>query len=71
MTQRTPRDGEHVLGYVSDPEVGIKDEPAVVWMYDGHWWSGLPGKFNNLRDNGWTVTRWQPLPRADGEEQKR
>lgn len=66
MTTHTPPDGTHVLAWVSDPEVGIEDEPAVVWVVDGHWWSGLPGKYINLKEEGWTVTRWQPL--ADGEK---
>lgn len=68
MTSRAPRDGEKVLAWLSDPEVGIEDELAVAWMIDGHWWSGLPGKFINLSNEGWTVVRWRPL--GNGETEK-
>ena len=69
MTQRRPKEFRKVLGWISDPVVSIEDFPAVVW-WDGYvWWSGIPGRYTNLRDHHWKVTRWQALPAgADGEQ---
>lgn len=67
ISERLPRRGERVVGWVSDEAVAIYGLPAVVWWtpyLDGtpQWWSGLPTTYIEFATHRWTVTHWMPLP---------
>ncbi len=69
MTEQAalPPEWQKVLGWISDPTVAIEDFPAVLWWDGDRWWSGVPGKYINLTELEWIVSRWDALP-AHGEK---
>ena len=71
VTDRLPEQHEEVLLLVADPSVAIYAFPLVGRLqieFAGtdrrreDWWTGLPGQWRRLPDDGWIVTHWTPLP---------
>ena len=79
ISERLPRVDQRVAILIADEDVAIRHFPTCArFSYDFRgtenerivWWAGVPGKWMNLWDSGWTVTHWceLPTPPADAEE---
>jgi hypothetical protein len=65
VADHLPEHRQKVIGWLSDPSVGIYFFVCIVWRTPGHgrdeWWVGLPGRYTGLHDHGWKLSHWRPL----------